>query len=60
MQIHVDPSGHKVEVTCPGCGQKVIFSLNYAGSSVTCRGCGINIEIITEELEALKRTIINK
>ena len=60
MQIRIDPSGHKIEVTCPGCGQKVVFNLNYAGSSVTCSGCGITIDIVTEELEALKKTVKSK
>ena len=55
MQIIVDPSGHKVEVVCPGCGQKVVFSLTQAGNSVFCRNCGIQIEIVSEELEALKK-----
>lgn len=57
MQIVVDPSGHKIEVTCPGCGQKVVFTLAEAGSSIFCRGCGIKIEILSEELESLKKRI---
>jgi ribosomal protein S27E len=57
MQVLVDPSGHKVEVTCPGCGQKVVFSLTHAGNSIFCRSCGIKIEIISEELEALKKQV---
>ena len=56
MHIDVDPSGHKVEITCPECGQKVIFTLNHAGSSISCRGCGIGIEIVGEKVEVVKRS----
>jgi len=57
MQIMVDPSGQKIEVTCPGCGQKVVFSLTQAGNSVFCRNCGIKIEILDEDLAAIKKDL---
>ncbi|MDR2724926.1 MAG: hypothetical protein LBC90_02430 [Candidatus Adiutrix sp.] len=56
MHIDVDPTGHKVEIVCPECGQKVIFTLNHAGSSISCRGCGIDIEIIGDNVEVMKRS----
>ena len=57
MHIDVDPSGHRVEITCPECGQKVVFTLNHAGSSVSCRGCGIDIEIVGDQVEVMKRDL---
>jgi ribosomal protein S27E len=57
MHIDVDPSGHRVEIPCPECGQKVVFTLNHAGSSISCRGCGIDIEIVGEKVEIMKRDI---
>ena len=60
MHIDVDPSGHKVEITCPECGQKVVFTLNHAGSSISCRGCGIDIEIIGENVEVVTRDIVGR